>query len=243
MVREQQVNFDSNQDTSYNKYFSDNELNHCLNLTSETSPGPEKITYSTIKHAHPSMIALILNIFNKIFSEEKFPSNWQTSTIVAIPKLGKDVADPMNYRPISLTSCLCKLLEKMVNIRLIWYLEFHNCINLQQSGFHINRSTTDHLTQLQNDLCVLMSRHLHTIVVFFDLTKAYDMAWRYGILKNLYNFGLRGHLPIFIRNFMTNRSIQVRVGDVLSDLWGCRREHLKAVYYPVLVSWWRLITL
>ena len=81
-----------------------------------------------IKHAHPSMIALILNIFNKIFSEEKFPLNWRTSTIVAVPKLGKDFSDPMNYRPISLTSCLCKLLEKMVNIILMWYLEFHNCI-------------------------------------------------------------------------------------------------------------------
>ena len=125
---------------------------------------------------------------------------------MAIPKLGKDLSDPMNYRPISLTSCLCKLLAKMVNIRLMWYLEFHNFINLQQCGFHRNQSTIDHLTQLQNDLCVLMSRHLHTIV-FFDLTKAYDMAWRYSTLKNLYDFGLRGHLPIFIRNFMTNRSI------------------------------------
>ena len=157
-----------------------------------------------IKHVHPSMIVLILNIFDKIFSEEKLASNWRTSTIVAVPKRGKDLSDPINYRPISLTSCLCKLLEKMVNIRLMWYLEFHNCIDLQQSGLRRNRSTTDHLTQLQNDLCFSMSRHLHTSVVFFHLTKPYDMAWRYGILKKLYNFGLRGHLPIFIRNFMTN---------------------------------------
>ena len=48
------------------------------------------------------------------------------------------------------------------------------------------------------------------------------MVWRYGILKKLYEFGLRGHLPIFIGNFMTNRTIQVRVGDgdVLSDSVG-----------------------
>ena len=108
----------------------------------------------------------------------------------------------------------------MVNIRLMWYFEFHNCINLQQSGLHRNRSTTDHLTHHQNDLFVSMSLHLHTIVVFFDRTKAYDIAWRYGILKKLYDFWLRGHLPIFIRNFMTSRMIQVRVGDVLSDSVG-----------------------
>ena len=97
MVREQQqVNFNSNQDISYNESFSETELNLGLHLTSEISPGPEKITYSTIKHSHPSMIALILNILNKIFSEEKFHSNWRTSTTVAFPKLCKDIFDPIN---------------------------------------------------------------------------------------------------------------------------------------------------
>ena len=52
---------------------------------------------------------------------------------------------------------------------------------------------------------------------FFDLKKAYDTAWKHGILEKLYSYGLRGNLPMFIRGFLRNRSIKVRVGKVYSD--------------------------
>ena len=57
----------------------------------------------------------------------------------------------------------------------------------------------------------------HVVAVFFDLEKAYDTTWRYGILKDIHKLGLRGRLPIFIENFLADRTIQVRVGSSLSD--------------------------
>ena len=60
-------------------------------------------------------------------------------------------------------------------------------------------------------------RGKHTIAVFFDLKKAYDTTWKHGILQKLHNYGLRGHLPIFITFFLECRKIQVRVGAQLSD--------------------------
>ena len=54
---------------------------------------------------------------------------------------------------------------------------------------------------------------------FFDLEKAYDTTWRYGILKDLHKFGLKGRLPNFIKSFLEDRTIQVRVGSTLSDLY------------------------
>lgn len=213
----QHINFYSNENCSYNQHFTDKELDHCISITNETSPGADRVTYSMLKHIHPSLKTIILQTFNRIYQENFFPQSWRTAIVVAIPKPGKDHSNPLNYRPISLTSCLCKILEKMVNIRLMWYLESNGCISKIQSGFRQNRSTTDHLTALENDLRVAMNQKLHTIAVFFDLTKAYDMAWKYGIVRNLYQYGLRGNLPNFIRNFLMDRSIRVRIGKVLSD--------------------------
>ena len=57
----------------------------------------------------------------------------------------------------------------------------------------------------------------HLIAVFFDLEKAYETTWRYGIMKDLHNMGLRGRLPNFIKAFLTDRKFQVRIGT-LSDI-------------------------
>ena len=58
----------------------------------------------------------------------------------------------------------------------------------------------------------------HIIIIFFDLEKAYDSTWKFGIIKDLYNLKLRGRLPKFIKNFLTGRTFQVHIGSTLSDL-------------------------
>ena len=57
----------------------------------------------------------------------------------------------------------------------------------------------------------------HVVAVFFDLEKAYDTTWRYGILRDLHELGLKGRLPVFIKSFLADRRMQVRVGSTLSD--------------------------
>ena len=55
------------------------------------------------------------------------------------------------------------------------------------------------------------------VSIFFDLEKTYDTTWKYGILKDLHEAGLRGCMPLFISNFLKNRNFKVRVGSTLSD--------------------------
>ena len=57
----------------------------------------------------------------------------------------------------------------------------------------------------------------HMIAVVFDLEKAYDTTWRYGIMKDIHKLGLRGRLSTFIESFLADRTMQVRVGSSLSD--------------------------
>ena len=210
------INFSTNAHLIYNEPFSTKEFHHALMSTSESAPGQDLMTYSMIKNCHTTMHQAILNSFNKIFSEETFPEKWKTAIIIPIPKPNKDSTLPKNYRPIALINCLTKLFERMVNLRMMWFLETNNIICRQQSGFRRNRGTTDNIAQLEQDLNNAISHRSHTIAVFFDLAKAYDSAWRYGIVKRMYEAGLRGHLPVFVRNFLHDRKIRVRIGNTLS---------------------------
>ena len=107
-------------------------------------------TVKKLKNGNPletlpkESLKLLLKIYNKLWTEDTFPDIGRQTTVIPIPKSGKDNSDPQNYRPISLTSCLCKIMEKMVNDGLVWYLETNGLISNLQCGFRNKRSTTDH---------------------------------------------------------------------------------------------------
>ena len=107
----------------------------------------------------------------------------------------------------------------MINNRLVFILEQKNLINPWQSGFRRGRSTTDNILMLETNIRNANLRRNHLVAVFFDIEKAYDKTWRYGILKDLLNFDLRGNLPTFIKNFLKLRRFQVRIGSTLSDFY------------------------
>ena len=107
----------------------------------------------------------------------------------------------------------------MINRQLVWYLESNNLITKVQSGFRAKRSTNDNLVRMETFICDAFIKREHIVAVFFDLEKAYDTTWRYGILKELNNFGLKGRLPNFIKNFLEDRTIQVRIGSTLSNVY------------------------
>ena len=69
--------------------------------------------------------------------------------MIPIPKPYKDHTNPFSYRPIALTSCLCKVLERMINTRFIWYLEKYGILDKSQCGSRKHRSTMDHLASLE----------------------------------------------------------------------------------------------
>ena len=126
------------------------------------------------------------------------PTSWKTAIIIPVPKPGKVLSHPGSYRPIALTSCLCKTMKPMVNSRLTWYLERHMVITEYQSGFRRRRSTVDNLVTLETSIRDACISRKHLVSIFFDLEKAYDTTGTHGILLDLYKTGLRGRLPMFI---------------------------------------------
>ena len=128
------INFKSLNNKEYNNHFNFLELKDAIQKSHDTATGPDEIHYQMLKHLPENAFSTLLHIFNDIWATGVFPDSWRLATVTPIPKPGKDHAEPTNYRPIALTSCLCKTLERMINERLVWYLESNNLISPIQSG-------------------------------------------------------------------------------------------------------------
>ena len=202
---------------SYNKEFSSSEYTSALNKCRNSAAGPDDIYYEMLKNMHHSASKLLLKIFNEIWRLGQIPQVWKEAIIIPIAKHGKDPSSADNYRPISLTSCVGKLLEKMVATRLSWFLESNNILSNTQFGFRQALSTTNPILNLQSEILQTVTRGNILMTVFFDLTKAYDTTWRRGLINDFHEMGLRGRLAQFMVNFLKDRSLRVKVGSTISN--------------------------
>ena len=142
------INFKTNKKLRYNKKFMMRYLKRSLKKSNNSSPGPDQIHYEILRHLPIETLHILLDIINGTWKNDTFPESWKEALIISIPKPGKDHFNPLNYRPIALISCICKTVERMVNERLVWYLEKNGLLAKQQCGYHVNRSTVDHLIRL-----------------------------------------------------------------------------------------------
>ena len=165
------------------------------------------------------MFQVLLNVYNQVWESGNFPPSWREALVVPIPKPGKDTTKPENYRPIALTSCLCKTLERMVNSRLVHYLETTDAFADEQCGFRKGRSTTDHLVRFETFIREAFAQKKHVVAIFFDLEKAYDTTWKRGILNKLHELGVKGRLAHFLEGFLESRVFKVRAGATYSDTY------------------------
>ena len=125
------------------------ELNIAINkLKKKKSPGPDGITNEMIIHLHTTARLKLLEIFNLIWEKGQVPQLWKEAVMIPIHKKGKEKTQSSSYRPISLTSCVVKTMERIVNCRLMCYLETGKIISEEQAGFRQFRSTEDQVTYL-----------------------------------------------------------------------------------------------
>ena len=96
------------------------------------------------------------------------------------------------------------------------YLYMNNMFtNLQCGGW--KRNSIDHLVRVENEVKNAFTHGEHMLSVFFALKKAYGMTRKHGILRDLYAAGLKGHLSNYIKEFLKDRTFQVKIGNKLSD--------------------------
>ena len=156
-----------------------------LLLALKYSPVPVQIIFHIICYNISATIPSLnyyIFLYNKIWTTHIFPKSWGFAyTIPIIKKTGR-LTDPSAFRPIALTSCLCKVMEGMVKRRLLFVLEAKGLLGNEQSGFRKYGSTMDHLTHLKHCISEAFAKKEFMIGVPLDIHKAFDMTWRHRIL-------------------------------------------------------------
>jgi hypothetical protein len=130
-----------------------------------------------------------------------------------IPKKASYSNDPKNYRPISLISCVGKLIEKIVKVRLVTSLDLNNALVTEQSGFRSNRRTTDNLLYLTQKTVECFNRGKNCLTVFFDIAKAFDRVWHNGLIFKLIQLKIPNYMIIWIKDYLNNRKFFVKLGE------------------------------
>lgn len=193
------------------------ELNTALrSLKAKKAPGPDGISNDMLRHLGPAAKALLLQIFNQSWEQAKVPTLWKEAHITPILKKGKPKSNPSSYRPISLLSCVGKVLERLINRRLMWHLESNNLLSPTQTGYRRHRSTEDQLALLAQEVENGFQEKKKTLAVFFDLTQAFDKVWRKGLLLKILQMGVSGNMYWWIKHFLLDRTARVKLDGILS---------------------------
>ena len=169
-----------------------------------------------IQHLGPKARMVFLKILNKSWMEGITPQTWKEAIMVPIHKKGKGKLDPHNYRPISLLSCAGKVMEKMVNNRLLWHLESKGLLTPDQAGFRQHRSTEDQVSYIAQEIEDAFQEKQQLVAVWVDLEKAFDKVWKEGLKLKLLRCGVTGHMYKWIDSFLSDRSARVHLQGHIS---------------------------
>ena len=170
------------------------------NLYSSKASGPDCIPVVVLKNCEPELSYILAKLFNKCLKESCFPDCWKVSSVVPVFKNVGERATAKNYRPVSLLSVVSKVFEKLVNNRIVDYLEKCGLFSDFQYGFRSSRSTADLLTVVSDRIARAFNRSGATRAVALDISKA---------LHKLKSYGIPGQIFGLISSFLSNRRLQV----------------------------------
>lgn len=125
----------------YNQSFTVCELKFALNTFENSASGPDQITYE-IENLSAQTFECILFLFDKIFSTTLLPSLGRKPLSFQYSSKIKPHQTKTNYRPIALTSCLCKLLQKMIGHRFMSFLEYNGILDISWAFGHGGQQRT-----------------------------------------------------------------------------------------------------
>ncbi|XP_077528339.1 uncharacterized protein LOC144139996 [Haemaphysalis longicornis] len=183
-------------------------------INCKSAAGPDGITNKALRNLGDGAIASLTTYFNRCWRSGTLPKQWKTSKTVLIPTPGKPPSIE-NLRPISLTSCVGKILEHILNDRWQRYLESERLYPDTMLGFRERLSTEDAMIQLQHDILDASVRtHDNRAVLGLDLQSACDKVKHSAILAQVSSLGMGRRSYEYIRDFLSERTITIHAGDL-----------------------------
>ena len=156
-------------------------------------------------------------MMRKSLDEGKIPDIFKLAYVTPIHKGGSKLK-PEQYRPVSLTSHLMKIFERVIKRTLMIHLAQQNLLNQGQHGFVPGRSTQTQLLQHYCDVYETLAEGVRMDTVYLDFAKAFDKVNHNILLQKLAKHNIKGKIGIWIQEFLNNRKYRVVANGEMSDI-------------------------
>lgn len=187
-----------------------------MNLRSDSAPGWDNIPTAFLKHAKNEVVPVITYLANLCFQKGIFPASLKKSIITPVYK-GGNRDDVNNYRPISVLTAISKVIEKLINTRLLQYVNKFNILSPSQFGFRQKKSTEDAVIALSSLVTEQLDKGNKCMATFLDLKKAFDTVSVPILLHKLEAIGIRGIPLALFRDYLSGRTQKVKLGLAVSE--------------------------
>ena len=191
-------------------------LDQLHRLKPNKSCGPDNCHPRVLKNVKDGLIVPLYYLYNKSLEEAILPFSWKEATITPIFKKG-DRKLSNNYRPISLTSIFCRMLEAIIKDKIMSYFMINNFFCNEQFGFRSKRSCETQLLTIMEHWSRLIEDGTCIDVIYLDFQKAFDKVPHKRLMNKLKAYGIQGNVYTWIQNFLSNRKQRVSVRGSYSD--------------------------
>ena len=185
-------------------------------MPTRSSPGPDKFPSILLKQCKNELATPLYILWRKSLDEGEVPKIHKHQTIVPIFKKDSK-AKPENYRPVSLTSHILKVFERVLRGRIVQYIEENNLLSKNQYGFRPGRSTISQLLAHIDGIIEILERNHNADVLYLDFAKAFDKVCHKTLLQKLEGFGIQGKILNWLKSFLNERYQRVNVQGKLSE--------------------------
>jgi hypothetical protein len=209
----------TNSNTTKWKLITVKEVKDHIKQLRNSSTGPDNIHNRCLKNYSELFVQHLTNLFNVVLKQGYIPERWKKANIILLLKPKKDKQHPSSYRPISLLSCLGKLLEKIIKQRLMLEIERRNILPKHQAGFRSGKSTIYNIVRLERFAQGQLRRarrRRHSAVILFDIKAAFDSVWHDGLIYKLNDLRLPQYIINYLISFLQNRSAAIEIENILS---------------------------
>ena len=177
---------------------------------------PDQIPALYFKQTLPNLSKPIAVLFNISLIQGKLPLQWKTAIVLPIHKKGH-TNSPINYRPISLTSVLCRVMETIIHEKIISHLLNNTLLSSLQHGFLPKRSTLTQQLCFFNQLTVMMNNKEPSIAAYVDFSKAFDRICHVKLLYVLDHYRINDKIINWIADLLRDRNQQTLVDGRFSN--------------------------
>ena len=186
-------------------------------LKRHSAPGPDGIENTVLIEASEELVLPLLLLFKKSLRNSTVPQDWRSANVTPVFKSGNKKL-VSNYRPISLTSTVSKIMESLIKSTIRSHLQSNNLIRSSQHGFMDRKSCLSNLLHCMEEVTTILDEGDSADVLYLDFSKAFDKVQHQRLLNKMQQLGIGGKILDWVRAWLSNRMQRVVLNGQQSNM-------------------------